>query len=251
MKKQTWYVIWLFILITASILLYPYAYKAFAQPTLTVYVIDPMNHKPILDGRVYLYNSSEMEKGTGHPLGYLQLRNGKVTFKHLPNILLGVSFNKGNYERETICDISIGRHDGNVKMYLYYNDNTSKVGENGFDLSDPLDAIMPSATDTMMTAPNPAESEATNDDTHWEKDYSVQYDQMRVRDKPELNGKILATLQAGDLVSFYGEKSDNKSLITIKGQPILSTWMKVKTKNGVTGWMVSCALQEYFDPSWD
>jgi hypothetical protein len=146
----------------------------------------------------------------------------------------------------SIDGIRIHKHDGNVKMYLYYNEQNSNRSHDEISTS----MTPPAPADTTMTAPSPIESE-NQDNTNWEKDYSVLYKDMRVRDKPGLDGKALATLNEGDVVTFYGEKSDNKSLITIKGQPILSTWMKIKTKNGVTGWVVSCALQEYYDPNWD
>ncbi len=232
MKKQILLLVWFLMLIVAGIILYPYAYKSFVEPSLTVYVIDPSTQRPIQEGDVKLYTSDSSNKSQGDFLKTLTLdKCGKVTFKQLPVNLLEVRYFPLNGESVNITGISIGRHSGNVKLYLY----SSGYSIAGISINEV------SSNTTVSPDKN------TISDVEYAKDYIVLYNDMRLRDQPSLDGKLLVTLNKHDKVSYLGERSSNKSLITIEGQPLLSAWMKVTTNTGISGWIIGTAVEEYID----
>jgi hypothetical protein len=256
MKRQIWYIIWLLLLIAAAIQIYPYAIKAFVPPSLTVYVINPENNDPILDGKVYLYSIDKVNHGMW-PIEYRQLRdNGQVTFKKIPPTHVGVSFQQGNGKKVSIDGIFIHKHDGNVKYYLYYNEHNlnNSYDENSASMTPPAPADTTLSNSEPPSAPTREQAAAINENEKqdYEQIYAVLYDDIRLRDKPALEGKVLTTLKTNDEVTYAGEESTNRSLITIKGVPQLSRWIKVKTNKGIIGWVIKNALQEYNnDENWD
>jgi hypothetical protein len=256
MKKQIWLTIWFLLLIAAGIVLYPYAYKSFAKPSLTVYVIDPANFKPITTGEVYLNYSSELVRhGLGMAYSLPLDEHGKATFNKIPPKPLRVFYFQLKGGIVSVDGISIGKHDGNVKMYLYYNDQ-NKGQANIIDKTN----TAPAPSDTTMneneppSAPTREEAEAINENhnpTYLQR-YVVLFDDVRLRDKPSLDGKTLTTLKTSDQVVYAGEQSKNTSLITLNGVVQVAHWVKVKTQTGLVGWIITNAIEEVNnDESWD
>lgn len=76
-------------------------------------------------------------------------------------------------------------------------------------------------------------------------------DTLRIRETPDLNGKVIATIKLGEQVEYAGETSTNTSTVDFNGEKITDSWIKVKMKDGRIGWgwkgfMVG--LKKYFDP---
>jgi len=61
-------------------------------------------------------------------------------------------------------------------------------------------------------------------------------DVLRIRETPDLNGKVIATIKLGEQVEYAGETSTNQSTIDFNGEKITDSWIKVKMKDGKIGW---------------
>ncbi len=59
---------------------------------------------------------------------------------------------------------------------------------------------------------------------------------LRVRETPDLNGKVVATINLGEQVEYAGETSANQSTVDFNGEKITDSWIKVKLPDGKTGW---------------
>lgn len=59
---------------------------------------------------------------------------------------------------------------------------------------------------------------------------------LRVRETPDLNGKVVATIKLGEQVEYAGETSANQSTVDFNGEKITDSWIKVKLPDGKTGW---------------
>ena len=66
--------------------------------------------------------------------------------------------------------------------------------------------------------------------------YYVTVENLRLRDTPSLNGKVLTTVDEGARLIDLGEQSDNVERATIRGNEVVSNFFKVKTEKGIIGW---------------
>ncbi len=74
-------------------------------------------------------------------------------------------------------------------------------------------------------------------------------DILRIRETPDLNGKVIATIKLGEPVEYI-ETSKNTSTVDYNGEKITAAWIKVKMIDGRIGWgwkgfMVG--LKKYWD----
>lgn len=65
---------------------------------------------------------------------------------------------------------------------------------------------------------------------------------LKVRDEPSTDGKVLLRLKEGEGVDYANETSDKTAKITLRGKEYDAAWFKVKTQSGVVGWVHSAAL---------
>lgn len=65
---------------------------------------------------------------------------------------------------------------------------------------------------------------------------------LRVREQPDLNSKVISMLQEGEEVAFLGEKSDNTESVELRGQKITAAFFKIKTQSGEVGWVFGGAV---------
>ncbi len=61
-------------------------------------------------------------------------------------------------------------------------------------------------------------------------------DTLRIRETPDLNGQVIATIKLGEQVEYAGETSKNTSTVDFNGEKITDSWIKVKMKDGRIGW---------------
>lgn len=70
----------------------------------------------------------------------------------------------------------------------------------------------------------------------------VMFDEMRLRDSPGLNGKVLTTLNGNDMVEDQGEVSSRTDTVVLGGVTYHSHWYKVRSFDGITGWIYGAAI---------
>ncbi|MCB0642696.1 MAG: SH3 domain-containing protein [Phaeodactylibacter sp.] len=75
--------------------------------------------------------------------------------------------------------------------------------------------------------------------------FTVNIDHFRMRDKPGLDGDVLATLNQGDQLTDLGEMSSFTTRIKLRGIWFNEPWLKVKTEAGESGWVYAGGL--HFD----
>jgi hypothetical protein len=69
---------------------------------------------------------------------------------------------------------------------------------------------------------------------------------LRIREEPELSSKIIGRLQFADEVEYLNEMSDMKSKAIIRGNTYNAPWIKVKTGDGMIGWVYGVGLKSDF-----
>ena len=74
---------------------------------------------------------------------------------------------------------------------------------------------------------------------------TVNIDHFRMRDKPGLDGDVLATFDKGDRLTDMGEMSSFTTRIKLRGIWFNEPWLKVKSRDGKTGWVYAGGL--HFD----
>ncbi|HNX01074.1 MAG TPA: SH3 domain-containing protein [Candidatus Cloacimonadota bacterium] len=240
MDRNKWLWIWLILLIAAGVALYPWVIRAFMTPTIVVQVVDQKNAmKPVTEGSVYLFDVYNLNIPVEKKLVD---NHGKASFKirQLPSsyfIIYKVSPNDRN--TSLTSRVAINRHSGftRVRLLKYADKNQNNAANPQY----------PAPVDTTMTSANQSSSQGF----YPSNPYITIYDLMRVRSTPSLDGKVLAVLSKNEVVDNLNEVSSQKSLITLQNQPMLSTWTKVKTQKGVVGWVVTVALEQYYEGDGD
>ncbi len=94
------------------------------------------------------------------------------------------------------------------------------------------------STATSTVAPEPTEK--------W---LVLKYDDVRLRATPSKGGEVLASFKEGDQVLDLKERSDNQETVVLRGESITASWAKVRTKEGLEGWIFSGTLGAAPDPS--
>lgn len=67
--------------------------------------------------------------------------------------------------------------------------------------------------------------------------YVSTVDNLRIRETPELNGNVIGKIMRFEEVEYRGEKSTTQTSLEVDGDQISAPWIKVKTKQGVEGWI--------------
>lgn len=66
----------------------------------------------------------------------------------------------------------------------------------------------------------------------------------RVRETPDLNGKVITELKAAEKVILTGETSSAKSKVKLRGVDFEDVWVKVKLNDSKEGWVFKSVLTE-------
>ena len=66
---------------------------------------------------------------------------------------------------------------------------------------------------------------------------------VNVRLAPGLDSKIIASLNEGEEVIYLNEKSDFTTKIRLRGTEYDTSWVKIKKKDGTTGWVYGGTLK--------
>ncbi|HFD31497.1 MAG TPA: SH3 domain-containing protein, partial [Gammaproteobacteria bacterium] len=72
--------------------------------------------------------------------------------------------------------------------------------------------------------------------------FTTNLDNVRLREKPGLEGKELLRLPLGTTVYDAREVSDFTTSLNLRGVSFNEPWLKVKTETGITGWIYGGAL---------
>ena len=73
----------------------------------------------------------------------------------------------------------------------------------------------------------------------------VTLENLNLRDRPSLSGKIQARLKLFDKVTFLNEVTDFKQKYTIDDLETNEPWIKVRTEKGVEGWVYGAGVSYY------
>lgn len=68
---------------------------------------------------------------------------------------------------------------------------------------------------------------------------------LRVREKPEKSATVVAELGVGESVTYLNEKTAFTIQVNIRGQNLDEPWLKVKTREGIEGWVFGGGLKVY------
>lgn len=71
---------------------------------------------------------------------------------------------------------------------------------------------------------------------------NILVENLRLRDKPALEGETIALLKKNSLVTVKGE-SAFKTTIELNGQEISDVWFKIISEEGKTGWVHGCCIE--------
>lgn len=69
-------------------------------------------------------------------------------------------------------------------------------------------------------------------------------DQLRIRKKPGLNGKVIGSLKEGEKIIFLNKKSSFKTQVELRSISFEKPWFKIKTKQGIVGWVYGGGVVE-------
>ena len=73
----------------------------------------------------------------------------------------------------------------------------------------------------------------------------VTIDQLKMRKEPGLKGKSIGQLDLYSQVYFTGERTDWKQEISLGKEKVTDCWVKIKTKDGKTGWVFGAGVNYY------
>ncbi len=65
---------------------------------------------------------------------------------------------------------------------------------------------------------------------------------LRVRELPDLNSKVIAMLSEGETVVYLKERSDKTETVELRGQKVTAPFYRIKTQKGESGWVFGGAL---------
>tara|TARA_R110001632_G_scaffold226124_4_gene359582 strand:- start:7089 stop:8303 length:1215 start_codon:yes stop_codon:yes gene_type:complete len=75
------------------------------------------------------------------------------------------------------------------------------------------------------------------------KQLKITVDNLRVRTSPDLDADKIENLPLNTLVEFLDKKSDNNTVVKIKGKEINEYWYQIKTPSGNIGWIHGCCFE--------
>ncbi len=73
--------------------------------------------------------------------------------------------------------------------------------------------------------------------------YTCWLKNVNIRLEPGLDSKIIASLNEGEEVIYLNEKSDFTTRIKLRGTEYDTSWVKIKKKDGATGWVYGGTLK--------
>ena len=68
-------------------------------------------------------------------------------------------------------------------------------------------------------------------------------DKLNLRENPDLNAKVITTVDSDEAVEVIGDKSNKRSTYVLRGVAYVDHWYKVKTKAGDEGWIFGGAVK--------
>lgn len=66
----------------------------------------------------------------------------------------------------------------------------------------------------------------------------------RVRETPDLEGKLITELKGGEKVMLTGETSTNKTKVKLRGVDFEDVWVEIELTDGKTGWIFKSMLTD-------
>jgi Bacterial SH3 domain len=99
------------------------------------------------------------------------------------------------------------------------------------------------STQNSIQIPQSEESTAIHVKIVTTTHYKSIVDDLRVRDTPDLNGKVIDKATYGTLFTDLKQKSDNEVEVELQGEKKKATFYKVKTKSGKEGWVHGAAVK--------
>ena len=106
-----------------------------------------------------------------------------------------------------------------------------------------VDSTMPASTPAASSTAAPRRLIA--DSTYTPRKLYVLADSLRLRESPELSGKVLGYLNYGEEVLDLGEQTDLQRLRVSVDEVRTAPWIKIKSEKGVIGWTFGAYLQFY------
>ena len=67
-------------------------------------------------------------------------------------------------------------------------------------------------------------------------------DQLRVRNLPSLQSRVLVELLEGDTLYYLNAETIRKTTLTLRGKTYTAPWIKVRTKDDTEGWTYAGAV---------
>ncbi len=66
---------------------------------------------------------------------------------------------------------------------------------------------------------------------------------LRVREKPELNGKVITKVPYGTLMDDLNDKTTFETEVELQGEKKKAPWVKIRTRQGQEGWVHGAAVE--------
>ncbi len=70
-------------------------------------------------------------------------------------------------------------------------------------------------------------------------------DNLRIRNAPDTDSAVLGELKEGESLSYLDEQSDHYHKINLRGRVFEEPWVKIKTRDGVEGWVFGGGVKFY------
>lgn len=81
-------------------------------------------------------------------------------------------------------------------------------------------------------------------DTLQPEEYLTLVENLRVRESPNLNSRVLLSLKEGTKILYLHEKSSHTDKITLRGKEYDTHWLKIKlTSDTISGWVYGGAVE--------
>ncbi len=73
----------------------------------------------------------------------------------------------------------------------------------------------------------------------------VTIDSLNMRELPSLSSRILTKLNLYEEVAFMNEITETTQVINLNGREVDEPWIKIKTNNGIVGWVYGAGVHFY------
>ncbi len=77
-----------------------------------------------------------------------------------------------------------------------------------------------------------------------QKKWKTIVEDLRIREEPDLNGKVLMKVAYGTLMDDLNEVTDFETEVTLQGEKKKAPWIKVRTRNGQECWAHQSAVEK-------